>query len=335
MPTERQSWKIITESVRGPSHDRLALPNQDSIKAAECDMIVAISDGHGSTKSFRSDSGSRIAVDTAIDTLEKFVSGDWSGASFSDKKTELELRLPKMILQEWRSRVDFDLQAFPIRAEERQLLASQEGDYAIQHIETNPHLCYGATLLAVAITDEYLIYLQLGDGDILSVYDSGDVERLIPNDERLFGNETTSLCSKSAWSNFRTYMQPASERLPSLILMATDGYGNSFKDDASFLSAGKDFLNLLRSEGGVAEVESHLAQWLRESAEMSGDDVTVGLLFCERGSSVTSTTETCDSQTQASISHHAPEPVDLNGSEPVPHHGNISKQEGATETGTE
>ena len=36
-------------------------------------------------------------------------------------------------------------------------------------VESSPELAYGATLLAAAATDKVLLYLQLGDGEILSV----------------------------------------------------------------------------------------------------------------------------------------------------------------------
>ncbi len=281
MPTERQTaWKIISKTVRGPTHDRLELPNQDHIKIAQSDLvIVAVSDGHGSAKCFRSDVGSRIAAQAAIDVVERFFKGDWTGSSFADKKSEVEFGIPKGIAREWRERVSVDVEQSPFNDKERERLVAQEGDETFARIVANPHLAYGATILTVAISEDLLVYLQLGDGDILAVFNSGEVARPLPSDDRLFANETTSLSSGTAWQDFRTGIQLASRGLPSLILLATDGYSNSFKDDASFLKAGSDFLDLIRSEGGIDEVEKHLGEWLSESAQMSGDDVTLGLLY--------------------------------------------------------
>lgn len=281
MPTERSTvWKMISKSVRGPTHDRLELPNQDNITIAQSAwVIVAVSDGHGSAKSFRSDVGSRLATQTAIDVVESFFRGEWPGASFSAMQHEVEFRIPKEIAREWRERVSNDLEQSPFNDKERERLASQEGDEALKRVLANPHLAYGATILTVAISEDHLVYLKLGDGDILAVLDSGEISRPLPTDDRLFANETTSLSSETAWRDFRASIQLASRGLPSLILIATDGYSNSFKDDASFLKAGTDFLDVLKSEGGIEEVEKHLEEWLTESAQMSGDDVTMGLLY--------------------------------------------------------
>ncbi|MFM7713741.1 MAG: protein phosphatase 2C domain-containing protein, partial [Microcystis sp.] len=57
-------WRCIGESVKGASHVRSGLPNQDAIRwfpesGIGLPLILAVSDGHGSAKSFRSDRGSR------------------------------------------------------------------------------------------------------------------------------------------------------------------------------------------------------------------------------------------------------------------------------------
>ena len=65
---------------------------------------------------------------------------------------------------------------------------------------------------------------------------------------------------------------------PALILLSTDGYPNSFRDEAGFLQVGSDILRLIR-ENGLASVNDQLAGWLRDSTRAgSGDDVTLGIL---------------------------------------------------------
>ena len=69
-----QPWRLMLETVKGASHDRQNLPNQDHGKFYQPNenrlpIILAISDGHGSAKSFRSDRGSKFAVETAIELL--------------------------------------------------------------------------------------------------------------------------------------------------------------------------------------------------------------------------------------------------------------------------
>ena len=73
-------WRVIGATVRGASHARSGLPNQDAIlwrpeTGAGPLLIVAVSDGHGSAKYFRSHEGSRLAVETATSVLQDFLDG--------------------------------------------------------------------------------------------------------------------------------------------------------------------------------------------------------------------------------------------------------------------
>jgi hypothetical protein len=109
------------------------------------------------------------------------------------------------------------------------------------------------------------------------------VRRPLPPDERLFANHTTSLCSPRAADEFRVGFQllDTHSPQPALILVSTDGYANSFKDERGFLRVGPDLLQMLRTEG-VEPVRDCLPVWLEEASRLgSGDDVTVGLLYRE------------------------------------------------------
>ena len=69
------SWKVAHACVRGSSHQRSGLPNQDAVQctvtpAAQGTVAVAVvSDGHGSPRHFRSQIGSSLAVSTVAATL--------------------------------------------------------------------------------------------------------------------------------------------------------------------------------------------------------------------------------------------------------------------------
>jgi hypothetical protein len=133
----------------------------------------------------------------------------------------------------------------------------------------------------VVVTRKYILYLQLGDGDILAIYENGEVIRPVPTDDRLFANETTSLCSTDPWKDFRVVFQPIVDqnKLPVLILAATDGYSNSFKDDEAFFKVGTEFMEIIRSKG-QEYVKKNLNVWLEETTkEGSGDDISLGLLI--------------------------------------------------------
>jgi hypothetical protein len=79
--------------------------------------------------------------------------------------------------------------------------------------------------------------------------------------------------------------QPITNSRPALILLATDGYPNSFRDDPGFQQAGLDILKALRAEG-VSRVRNNLEGWLKDTTTVgSGDDVTLGILYPTRAPS--------------------------------------------------
>ena len=167
----------------------------------------------------------------------------------------------------------------PITPEELDLLEERRDAKARRSIENDPHLAYGATLLCVLVTESYIVYLQLGDGDILTVSEEGVVTRPILRDSRLIANETTSLCMRKAWREVRVSFQTLYGPRPALILLSTDGYANSFVDDEAFRKVGSDILDILRTDGAEV-VEDNLSTWLADASEAgSGDDISMGVLF--------------------------------------------------------
>jgi hypothetical protein len=276
-------WRIIGESVPGASHLRAGIPNQDSIlqvreSARSLPLVLSVSDGHGSNKCFRSDRGSRFAVKKAAQLVGEFLDerrGSFDHAEIESKGKDL---LPREFTKRWREAVEADLKSRPFAAEEFDALEKKDGARGRRLVEANPLLAYGATSLTVAVEESFILYLQLGDGDILTVSEAGEINKPVPEDERLFANETTSLCSPNAENDFRFHVQKLSGDPPALILVSTDGYVNSFSDEAGFLKVGNDLLEMLRTDG-FDFVNESLKGWLEEATRMgSGDDTTLGII---------------------------------------------------------
>ena len=88
-----------------------------------------------------------------------------------------------------------------------------------------------------------------------------------------------------AEQNFRVRVQPLAPvsadqhtDWPALVLVSTDGYVNSFSDEAGFLKVGSDLLEMLRGDGFDA-VNAQLSGWLEEATRIgSGDDTTVAII---------------------------------------------------------
>ena len=279
-PTE---WRVIGETVPGASHLRAGIPNQDAIlqvreSGRSLPLVLSVSDGHGSNKCFRSHRGSRYAVRKGAQLVGEFLDERRGHLDPSEIETKGRDFLPNEFVRRWREAVAADLEARPFSAEELDALEKKDGARARKLVEDNPPLAYGATSLTVAVEESLILYLQLGDGDILTVSEAGEVARPLPEDERLFANETTSLCSASAGRDFRFRVQPLAAERPALILLTTDGYANSFSDEAGFLKVGTDILELLRSDG-FDYVSSSLKGWLEEATRAgSGDDCTLGII---------------------------------------------------------
>jgi hypothetical protein len=183
------------------------------------------------------------------------------------------------IVERWREAVADDLRRAPVTGAELAALERAAGRQAAVRRDCCPRLAYGTTLLAVLLASRYVAYFQLGDGDLLAVSHAGEVTRPLSADGRLFANETTSLCAGDASEHFRVGAHRLDEGAePALILLATDGYANSFRDDLGFCQVGSDLLEIIRAYG-VQAVEGSLEAWLEEATQLgSGDDVSVGIL---------------------------------------------------------
>lgn len=292
-------WRCIGESVKGASHVRSGLPNQDAIRwfpesGIGLPLILAVSDGHGSAKSFRSDRGSRFAVETAIKVIQEFfLSSQSSDINFSALKDAAQRLLPPRLVNEWRKAVNKDLGLSEndeekltnkpnFTDEEKQILVDKDGEAAWQAVENNYFLAYGATVLAVLVTDSFIVYIQLGDGDILEVDSKGNTTRPLERDPNLIANETTSLCMNKAWNEFQVHIKPypqgTPKEIPALILVSTDGYSNSFSTDEGFFKIGQDYRQMFKSNL-TEEVRQKLEGFLQETSEKgSGDDITLGMI---------------------------------------------------------
>lgn len=259
-------WQVIGASVVGAAHARAGKPCQDAIgwrQEGEF-AVLAVADGHGSEHSPYSDTGARIAVEVAVQLLSDLYRNSGSFPSRSAVKRYAEEQLPKAIVREWIERV-----------KDRHRTEGRDDAQSEKELLVR----YGSTLLAALLAEEFLLFLQVGDGDILVVADDGHVMRPIPKDERLVANETTSLATPDAWREVRVHLAPILDQPLALVLLATDGYANSFVTEPDFLQVGVDYLELIR-EQGLERVASHLEEWLNgASVQGSGDDITVGLAF--------------------------------------------------------
>ncbi len=252
------------------------MPNQDAEQSASLErlgqgaLVAAVSDGHGNQRHFRSERGSKFAVDIACecsadlaDRLEAFV--DAKGI----ERFALTTLVPT-ILGRWISAVDADVERDPI-------VSGAESDQ--QTSSDLPVVAYGSTLLVAVAWQQWVLLAQIGDGDILALYVDGKVGSPVPDDPRLDGLRTTSLCQPNALDSFRVAVVDRSLVDLAGILLATDGFGNAQAADPWEPAVGGDLVEMIRSRG-VHWVEEQLPEWVTRCASSDGsaDDTTVALL---------------------------------------------------------
>lgn len=262
-----QLWRGIGASVLGENHRRTGKPNQDAIgwypqSGVGAPVVLTIADGHGGAAYPRSAEGAALAVQVCNNVLYALLS-DAPRLRAVRNDDDARLKLADLIVTSWRDSVD----------------ALAGPDSAADESRFIP---FGTTLLSAAIGTDCILYLQLGDGDLVILDSAGEISRPFPPDPRLTGNATTSLCLSDAALHMRILAAPR-HPAPAMIAMATDGYANSFQDDLGFLAAWRDIAVHLGQQGPDRLAHS-LQGWLAETTKLgSGDDITVGLLACLDG----------------------------------------------------
>jgi hypothetical protein len=270
-------WQTTSGSACGASHLRTGAPNQDFVRTIQLDnglgAVLAVADGHGDPLHARSDRGSRFAIEAAIAVLTSWI--------ISAKGSEEAIRgssaqLPKRILEAWRAKVISDLENDPPSA----AVANFPFDKS-ELIKRSPELLYGSTLVAAAVSERLVIYIQIGDGDLLTVHSDNIVRREVPVSDPLPPSRTESLCQSDAEARFRVQVEffGVTSR-PELVLASTDGYCNSYAgNDAAFLKVASD-IKMYLDRHGLSWIEQRVEGWLKETSETgSGDDITVALAW--------------------------------------------------------
>lgn len=265
------SWLVCSATARGRAH-RDDVPNQDAVAATEVELpggvrlqVAAVADGHGGRRYVRSAYGSRCAVDLAVQTVAAACLREGPGA---DLGAVLRRQMRELVFT-WRRDVLAHYEDHPFSAEE----AARSGGADLRR---DPVIAYGATLLVTIARGGEVALAQLGDGDALVRTHGSLPAHPVPGDDRLVAGETTSLCLPGAENDFR-YATVGADDEVDLVVLATDGYGNSFAADDWWQSVVNDLAEMAATSGAAALAE-RLPGWLEESATIGGDDVTAAVL---------------------------------------------------------
>lgn len=293
---------VFGTSVQGASHIRSETECQDSCKKIICDdgtIIMAVADGHGSKSCPFSKTGSSIAVNVFCKVMADYVS------NFSDSPETLltylnregDTKVAQAIDAEWKRRVYKNH-----RDNKRDIPETEDVEKQRQQIYAQ----YGTTLLGLMLAEDFLFAFQIGDGDI--VFTSSDGFEPVVTGDKILGVETHSLSKMDAWKKAISAVRRVdfSEKLPSMFLMSSDGFANSYKNEEEFAKTCIDYFNMVNQYGTKA-VGENLKSWLSETSAMGcGDDITVLMAYYSNDAEADGAEEFPTEETDLNDSTEAP-----------------------------
>jgi serine/threonine protein phosphatase PrpC len=237
-------------------------------------VVVALADGHGAARHFRSEAGAEFAVEAATRVALRHTERLAAMTQPADVQAAALAEVAAEIVQDWFQAVARAVEKDPFSPDELAQMA-WGGD--------SVEIPYGATLLTAVVAGRWLVCLQIGDGDVVVVHPDGSALLPIPVDPSLDGVRTTSLCQPDALESFREFVQDLEIQPVLAVLMVSDGYSNAQSADPWYPAVGADLARLLRHEG-PEWVAERLPEWARRcaSSEGSGDDTTM-VLMVRRG----------------------------------------------------
>lgn len=302
------------ETVRGHLHVMNEFPCEDSSSSFSAENgryhIAIVADGHGSKSCFRSDYGSKVATEVALECLQQFAEATLASEELEERfykdifsnpryRHMTVRRLTDTILAEWHDRVLEDYKNNPPTLEEM-------GESATEYQNgKNPAHIYGTTLIAALKLPQCLILLHQGDGRCDVFYEDGSVDQPIPWDSRCEDTATTSLCDEDAAERFRSCVLNLAEKPVIACYVGCDGVEDAYRDTYEGLGGSHVLM------GGVHAFYKYLTcqivqmgdetfkSWLRDflakfsadgifSRSGSGDDVSVsGIVDLSKISSFT------------------------------------------------
>ena len=201
-------------------------------------QVIAVADGHGSADCFRSEFGSKIAIEVLFEQVKIFCRDLTTFERFSDtgiRKFKFDF------VNEWRNAVkkDWDERLNGGNLGENEIRYKSVSDkYKARYASENPKIveeylynAYGTTLICAISIGAQILILQIGDGTCVVLQKNGEFKTPVPPSEENFLNVTTSLCENKAELKIRHAIlncEENSQTLPVAIFLSTDGLDDCF-----------------------------------------------------------------------------------------------------------
>jgi Protein phosphatase 2C len=262
-------WVVVADSQIGSVHTRDGSRTQDCHRIwtdGSC-AVIAVADGHGYFEHFRSHVGSDLATSAAMETLAREVSG-FRDAQAVEK--QLASEIGPTIVDTWTRTVLEHIDQHPFTSDEQLDVLN---DTTVGLLRP-----YGSTVIAMAVSQEVLAIVQIGDGDAVIIADTGRIAKPLPPDVELDGVRTTSLCQPDPLRSLRCAgLDIAAERI-ALGFICSDGFSTPRTDAGGWWrQVGEELLDRARNHG-FDYIKDKLPLWLDEPARFGGDDTTLAIV---------------------------------------------------------
>ena len=278
-------------TVRGYSHIKNGTVCEDysdsySDEAGQY-YVAAIADGHGDPKCFRSERGSKFAVEAAVSTLKSFAEEILENEKFQNQFLEDNMyqknrirALTNEVYYKWEEAVLTD---FKTDSPAQELLMEQGYPETGLKDEESLHI-YGATIIAALLLPQCLVLIHQGDGRCEVIYNDGTVDQPVPWDDRCYEERTTSLCNEDVLPSFRHCVIDFKQKMPIACYVCSDGVEDSYRDTYENMGGVHAFFkdltcqitgNLNGFQVGIADILEEVSKFGRFSKQGSFDDVSV------------------------------------------------------------
>jgi serine/threonine protein phosphatase PrpC len=230
---------------------------------------MAVADGHGGSAYTRSDVGSFLALQAASESINRFIMYVADATEqYPDNWLEMVIedfsgRFGKMLVSNWVRMVE-------AHANEKE----NDQDEIIK--------LYGTTISVALVVNDCIFIGRIGDSSIFVIVDQNNkctAKNPFEADDaenEATGLETASLSSREAHRKWQVQTLPLDEI--KMILLATDGFTDSFKDIKEEI---KNFY-LEINKKGVANFEQVIDDELKQITQNGvGDDISLVIFLCD------------------------------------------------------
>lgn len=250
-------FKGFSHSERGASHDKKGTVCQDSslFGVRERYAVAVVADGHGSKKHFRSDIGSKCAVEAGLETIDRFYEdAEAFEKNFPRNRKSILNNIGKQIISNWNTKITEHFKKNPVTDKEKEPFTADE-------FEAIPfESYYGTTLILAVMSPLFTFGLQIGDGSLVTVLADGRAVMPLGYEEDNPANITASMCNANAASMFDTFYFNGTRKVAA-IYTSTDGLYTSFGNEYDFL----DYHSIITSQ--MTDLESFKETVFRNMAK--------------------------------------------------------------------